>query len=66
MSWLANRVQTARLRGKNGMLRAAEILQRLGIRAGENNPSRFLSSAINVKRERGAPVQSKNKQGGQI
>ncbi len=60
MSWLSKRVQTARRRGKNGITRAAAILKRLRVRAGEMNSSRFLSGAINDQREQRAPVQSKH------
>jgi len=66
MSWLTKRVQTARLRGKNRKKQAAGIRRRLRARAAGNNPLRFLSGAIEAKREQGAPVQSKDKQGGKI
>jgi hypothetical protein len=65
MSWLTRRVQTARLRGKIRKKQVQGIRRRLRVPVEGNNTPRFLSGAINAKREQEAPVQPKNKQGGQ-
>ena len=53
MSWLTNRVQTARLREKNGKKQAKGIRRHLPVKAGGKTRGRFLSTAINTLNGKG-------------
>jgi hypothetical protein len=66
MSWLTNRVQTARLRGKHKKTQMKKFLQRLRMPAGGNGASRFLSGALVANRGQEASAQLKGVKGEQV
>lgn len=64
MSWLTNRVQTKRLRGRNKKKQAKGILLRLRARAEENSSVRFLSGLFKASREQETLTPLKGDKGG--